>query len=72
MNYRTRQLTRYRLCPTGICYADEGIHEDSVFLMVPVTQHDSELSIVIRAISFIRRMQQERRAQTIHIYSLRR
>lgn len=51
--------TRNRLSPTWICNVDERVQEARVLIMVPITQYNSEFSIIIGGISFIWRMQQE-------------
>ena len=60
MSYRTRQLTRNRLRSTWIRNAEEVLQEDRVLLMVPVTQHNSELGVVVASIGLIWRVQEER------------
>jgi hypothetical protein len=62
--------TGNRLSPAWIRNADERIHETRLLVMIPITQDNSELSIIISSISFIRRMQQEGGTQPVHIYSL--
>lgn len=62
--------TGNRLGPAWICNVDERVQEARLLAMIPITQHNSEFSIIIGGISFIWRVQQEGGAQTVYIYSL--
>lgn len=70
MRYGTIQLTRNGLGSAWIRNAEEVLQEGRLFFVVPVTQNNGELGVVVSSISFILRVEEERGTQTIDIYPL--
>jgi hypothetical protein len=62
-------LTRDRLRAAGVCDTDKLFEQDAVIVVVPVSEHDREFLVV--SIRLVQRVNNERRAQTVGIVSLR-
>lgn len=62
-------VTRHGFCTDGVAYADEALQQFSMLFVIPVTEEDSELLVVL--VCFAGRMQDEGSTKSVDILTLR-
>lgn len=68
MVYEIIELTWHGFETSRICNGDETLHQDGVFLVIPIGQNDGEFFVVL--VRFVRRMQEKGRTKAIDILAL--